>query len=157
MNAFLWNIALALVWATATGRFNLANLSLGYVLGYLVLILAQPLVGRSRYFLKFWQVLGFLVFLIWEVIRANLRVAYDVVTPTYYMQPGVVAIPLDARTDTEITVLANLISLTPGTISLDVSDDRTHLYIHAMFIRDPDALRGEIKRGLERRVLELLR
>jgi multicomponent Na+:H+ antiporter subunit E len=157
VNTFLWNIALAVVWATASGRFTLTNLLLGYGLGYLVLVFTQPLIGPSRYFLKLWQVLGFLMFLFWEVIRANLRVAYDVITPTYYMHPGVVAIPLDARTDTEITVLANLISLTPGTLSLDVSDDRKYLYIHAMFIRDPDALRDEIKRGLERRVLELLR
>ncbi len=157
MTTFVWNIALAIVWATATGRFTLANASLGYVLGYLVLLFAQPVIGRSPYFLKLWQVLSFLAFLAWEVVRANFRVAYDVVTPTWYMRPGVVAIPLDVRTDAEITLLANLISLTPGTLSLDVTEDRKHLYVHAMFIRDPEAFRTEIKHGMERRILELLR
>src|SRR5690606_901199 len=92
-----------------------------------------------------------------EMLLANLRVAYDVITPTYYMRPAVVSIPLDARTDLEITLLAMCITLTPGTLSLDVSTDRRVLYIHAMFAEDPDALRHEIKNGFERRLLELLR
>jgi multicomponent Na+:H+ antiporter subunit E len=79
--------------------------------------------------------------------------------PVSYVCPGVVAIPLDARTDAEITMLANLITLTPGSVSLDISDDRRFLYVHAMYIDggDVEAYRRSIKEGLERRVLELLR
>ena len=73
------------------------------------------------------------------------------------MRPGVVAIPLDAETDAEITLLANLITLTPGTLSLDVSDDRRVLYIHAMYVDDVEELRRSIKDGFEKRVMELLR
>jgi multicomponent Na+:H+ antiporter subunit E len=57
----------------------------------------------------------------------------------------------------EITFLANLITLTPGTLSLDVSDDRSVLYVHGMFVEDPQQMREQIKNGFERRVLELLR
>jgi multicomponent Na+:H+ antiporter subunit E len=76
-----------------------------------------------------------------------------------YVCPGVVAIPLDARTDTEITLLANLITLTPGSVTLDLSEDRSVLYVHAMYIDggDVEAYRRSVKEGLERRVLELLR
>ena len=76
-----------------------------------------------------------------------------------YVCPGVVAIPLDARTDVEIAVLANLITLTPGSVSLDLSEDRRVLYVHAMYIDggDVEAYRRSVKDGLERRVLELLR
>lgn len=79
--------------------------------------------------------------------------------PASYVCPGVIAIPLDARTDAEITLLANLITLTPGSVSLDVSDDRRVLYVHAMYIDggDVEAYRRAVKEGLERRVLELLR
>jgi multicomponent Na+:H+ antiporter subunit E len=75
------------------------------------------------------------------------------------MRPGVIAIPLNARTDVEITLLANLITLTPGTLSLDVSADRSVLYIHVMYIDndDIDAVRRKIKEGFERRILEVLR
>jgi multicomponent Na+:H+ antiporter subunit E len=76
-----------------------------------------------------------------------------------YVCPGVVAIPLDARTDAEIALLANLITLTPGSVTLDVSEDRSVLYVHAMYIDggDVEAYRRSVKEGLERRVLELLR
>jgi len=76
-----------------------------------------------------------------------------------FVCPGVVAIPLDARTDVEIALLANLITLTPGSVTLDLSEDRRVLYVHAMYIDggDVEAYRRAIKEGLERRVLELLR
>ncbi len=81
------------------------------------------------------------------------------IVPRSVVCPGVVAIPLDVRTDAEITLLANLITLTPGSVSLDLSEDRRVLYVHAMYIdgADVEAYRRSIKEGLERRVLELLR
>jgi multicomponent Na+:H+ antiporter subunit E len=73
------------------------------------------------------------------------------------MRPGIVAVPLDAQTDLEITLMANLITLTPGTLSLDVSEDRHTLYVHAMFVDSPESVRDSIKNGFERRLLELIR
>ena len=89
-----------------------------------------------------------------ELVVSNLRVSYDIVTPPWYMKPGVIAMPLKARGDFEIAFVANLISLTPGTLSLDVSDDRRVLYIHAMFLHDEAELRHNLAE-LERRALEL--
>lgn len=159
MSAFLWNLLLAVIWVAWTEQFTLGNLMVGFGLGYLILALAQLGMGKgkSNYVFKVRQVFGFALYFLWELVLANLRVAYDVVTPTHHMRPGVIAIPLDARTDAEITVLANFITLTPGTLSLDVSEDRKVLYIHAMYIHDREALRREIKSGLERRVLEVMR
>jgi len=157
MNYFLLNIGLALVWAALTGIFSPANLLFGFGLGYLTLQLLRRVLGPSAYFGKVQQAFGFALFFLRELIAANLRVAIDVLTPRHHMQPRVLAVPLDARTDAEITLLANLISLTPGTLSLDVSSDRRVLFIHAMYASDAEALRQDIKRGLERRVLELMR
>jgi len=93
-----------------------------------------------------------------ELVLSSLRVAVDVCRPRLDVCPGVVGIPLRATTDAEITVLANLISLTPGTLSLDVSPDRRTLYVHAMDLDGgPDALRKDIGTTLEARVLALLR
>jgi multicomponent Na+:H+ antiporter subunit E len=97
------------------------------------------------------------MFFLRELVTANLRIAFDIATPRLHISPCIVAIPLDVETDTEITLLANLITLTPGTLSMDISDDRKVLYVHAMYVSDPDALRKEIKEGFERRVLEVLR
>jgi multicomponent Na+:H+ antiporter subunit E len=157
MTIFLWNILLAIAWAALTGRLTPANLLIGFGLSYLILLYVQRITGPSNYFVKVRQVIGFVLFFLWELILANLRVAHDVVTPTHHMRPGVIAIPLDAQTDVEITLLANVITLTPGTLSLDVSSDRRVLYIHAMYIDDMETLRASIKDGFERRTLEVLR
>jgi multicomponent Na+:H+ antiporter subunit E len=117
----------------------------------------RPLLGPTQYFRKLPESIRFTFFFLRELIHSNLRVAWDVISPKSRRKPGIVAIPLDARTDIEITFLANLITLTPGTLSLDVSDDRSVLYVHGMFVEDVQLMREQIKNGFERRVLELLR
>jgi multicomponent Na+:H+ antiporter subunit E len=157
MSALVWNLILAFVWVAMTGHLTPVNLFTGFLLGYVVLLFSHRVVARSSYYRKIFDLAGFLLFFLWEMILANLRVAHDVITPTLYTRPGIVAVPLDAHTDDEITLLANVISLTPGTLSLDVSDDRKVLYIHAMFIDDEQKLRDDIKNGFERRLLDVLR
>jgi multicomponent Na+:H+ antiporter subunit E len=157
MNGLLLNLLLAIVWAALTGVFSAANLAFGFALGFLVLFFTRRVCGVPRYVEKVQQVMSLALYFLWELVVANLRVAYDVLTPRQYARPGVVAIPLDARTDTEITLLANLITLTPGTLSIDVSHDRKELYVHALYIDDPDEVRRQIKQGFERRVLEIMR
>ncbi len=157
MNAFVWILLLSILWAAMTEEFTLSNLGIGFVLSYIILYASQHVLGVSGFITKFPRFLAFIPFFAMEFIKANLRVAYDIVTPTYHMRPAIVAIPLEAKTDEEITSLANLISLTPGTLSLDVSTDRKVLYIYTMFIRDRDSFVREIKEGLEKRILEVLR
>lgn len=157
MGAFVWNILLALVWVAATGRFTFANLAAGFVLGFVILFFSRQVVGSPNYFKKIQQVLSLLLYFLWELLKANLRVAYDVLTPSPRMRPGIIAIPLDARRDIEITLLSNLITLTPGTLSLDVSSDCRVLYMHALYIDDVERVRRRVKEGLERRLLEVLR
>lgn len=157
MRAFLWNILLALVWVFAFGDLTLANLAIGLALGYGVLWFSRNLLETQSYCARVPRFLDFTRFFLWELLLANLRVAYDVLTPTHYMRPGIIALPLDAETDMEITMLANLISLTPGTLSLDVSPDRKFLYIHAMYLVDVELEKQKLKQGFERRLLELLR
>lgn len=155
---FLLNVLLALAWVALTGQFTPANLLIGFLLGYGMLWVGQRATQPSGYFGKVRQVLAFIGFFIWELIKANLQVAYYVLLGRHRMRPGIMAVPLDARTDMEITLLATVISLTPGTLSLDVSADRRVLYIHSMMLGDdPDRFRRGIKEGFERRLLEVLR
>jgi multicomponent Na+:H+ antiporter subunit E len=157
VNAVLWNMLLALAWVATTGVFTFNNLGLGFIIGFLVLFFTRRIVGAPKYFLKVRQVIGLILFFLWELVLANIRVAYDVLTPVHFMRPGIIAIPLDARTDAEITILSNLITLTPGTLSLDISADRKVLYMHAMYIDDIESTRRKIKDGFEKRVLEVMR
>jgi multicomponent Na+:H+ antiporter subunit E len=158
MSLFLYNVLISLFWALLTGHVSVGNLAVGFVLGYVALSLLYPATElKTSYFQKTLQLVRFVLIFTKELLLSTWRVAQDVVKPLPMMRPGVVGIPLDAKTDLEITMLANIISLTPGTLSLDVSEDRKTLYIHAMYVVNPDDLRKEIKDGLERRLLELLR
>ena len=157
MNLFVLNILLALAWISLTGQLTPLNFGFGFTLGYLVLWLAERRTPSGLYFKKVPQVIRFILFFSWEVVKSNLRVAYEVLTPGKKMKPGIVAIDLAAKTDLEITIFANLITLTPGTLSLDVSDDRKILYVHAMFIDDVEEFKRNLKQQLEKRLLEVLR
>jgi len=157
MVLLLFNMLLALAWMALTGEFDSANFLVGLVVGYFALWLTQGPRRDSPYFHKVPRVIRFSLFFLWELTKANLRVAYDVLTPRHRMSPGIVAIPLDAKTDVEITLLANLITLTPGTLSIDVSPDRRFLYVHAMYIEDVEHFKRLLKQGLEKRLLEVLR
>ena len=156
MSIFVLNAFLALSWAALVGSFTLPNLLLGYAMGYLALWVARPLFARSTYFERVWRVLRLALLFIYELVVSSLRVVWDVITPTHLARPGIIALPLDARGEGEVLLVANLISLTPGTLSLDLSPDGETLYVHAMFVDDPDALRRELKEGMERHVLEAL-
>lgn len=153
----VWNILLALIWAAATADISLGSLITGYLIGFVVLWFMRPIVGPTNYFRKVWKFVVFMGIFAKEMFMSNMRVAYDVITPAIYMRPGVVAVPLDAKTPVEIAMVANIITLTPGTMSLGVSHDNKVLYVHSMFIGDPDELRREIKEGVERPLLEVMR
>jgi multicomponent Na+:H+ antiporter subunit E len=157
MKPFLWNIALAFVWVTVTSTFTLENLAFGGVMGFVLLLGIRRALGETTYFEKPWVALKFALFMLKEILVCNLRVAMEVLTPQHHMKPAIIAVPLDVTTDAAITLLANMLTLTPGTCSLDVSDDRKTLYVHAMYVDNADELRASIKREYEARVLELLR
>ena len=105
---FLLDVLLALAWVALTGEFTLGNLIIGLVLGYVMLWLMQRTLGPLHYFQLTRRLPAFVLFFVWELILANLQVAYAVLSPRQTLRPGIVAVPLDARTDSEITLLANL-------------------------------------------------
>src|SRR5690606_37948314 len=82
--------------------------------------------SRSSYFEKVWGALGLFVYFAAELVKANITMAYWTLSPIGKLRPAILAVPLEeGMTDAEITILASLITLTPGTLSLDVSTDRT--------------------------------
>lgn len=170
MGFFLRALFLAVVWAALQGSFGIPNLLFGLGLGLVVMWFMQPLyaladprdeetgLGFGRAVLRIGPLLVLVLVFLWELLKSGLRVAYAVLRPTLAIQPGVIAYPLDVRTGREITMLANLISLTPGTLSLEVSDDRRVLYIHALNVESESAesVRDDIKRSLEKHVARAL-
>lgn len=153
----LMNLLLTLIWMALTGKFLFINFVFGFLLSFFILWIMARRQSDKRYFTRLPKMISFIFFFLYELLKANLQVAYDVITPKFFMKPGIVRIPLDAKTDMEITLLANLITLTPGTLSLDVSDDKKVLYVHAMYVKNKDQFISSIKLGFEKRLLEILR
>lgn len=156
MNLFLLNLILALVWGAITASFALANLLFGFALGFVSLWLVRHRFDPHN-FTRPQRVLSLAWLFLMELFLSAFRVARDTISPRLGFRPGIIAVPLDVDREIEIMLLANLISLTPGTLSVDVSSDRSTLYVHAMDVDDPEALRREIKDGFERRIMEALR
>ncbi|MEO0544391.1 MAG: Na+/H+ antiporter subunit E [Pseudomonadota bacterium] len=158
MNLLLANVLLALAWAGVSGSFGLANLLFGFVLGALALSLIREQVGSVGYFSRLRRVASLALLFIYELILSASRVAWMVVNPApMNLKPGIIAYPLKVDRDVEITLLANLITLTPGTLSVDVSADRTQLFIHALDCSDPETIKDDIANGFERKILEAFR
>ncbi len=98
----------------------------------------------------------FAVYFLWELVVANAEVALEVVTPRHRMRPGVIRVPIRVRGDFVVTLFANLISLTPGTLTLEVADDKSALFIHGINVSTPEGFRNRVLR-LEDRFLRALR
>ncbi|GAA4441749.1 Na+/H+ antiporter subunit E [Ravibacter arvi] len=154
---FLLNLMLTFVWVALTGDLSFVNFWFGFALGFFILYIKEKNDGDVKYFVRVPKILGFLLFFIYEMIKANLQVAYDLVTPKFFMQPGIVKYPLSAQNEFEITMLSNIISLTPGTLILDVSADKKVLYIHVMYLKDKEKFIRRTKEKIENRLLEILR
>jgi multicomponent Na+:H+ antiporter subunit E len=149
----LLSLLLALAWAALQGEVTLANLLVGYGVGYVILallgrggVMPRTLAARTA------RAAELASFFAWELVLANVRVASDVLRPRAAIRPAVVAIPLDVTTDGEILLLSMLINITPGSVTIYLSADRRTLYVHVMHMTTPEASRREIKDGFERRV-----
>lgn len=155
MNIFVLNIALAISWAALTGNVTLGGLLVGFAFGSAALYVTKPLFpGSDTYFNRAWRWAKLVFLFLYELVVSSIQVVWDVLTPQHKARPGIIAMPLDAKGEMEVLLVTNLISLTPGTLSLDVTEDCNTLFIHAMFADDPDAIREQMKTGMERWVIE---
>lgn len=152
------NLLLALLWASLIGPFTPTNLALGFVVSYMLLRACVRTRCGSAYSRRALALIFLAVYTIYELIVANVRVAYYTVSRLSALRPCVLAVPIrEGLSDGEITLLSSLITLTPGTLTLDIADDRSALFVHFMHVEDPKAAIAQIRDGFERRVLEVTR
>lgn len=152
---------LTLIFASLQGAYTVPNIVGGALISTaIVWCFRDPHVPSKQVpVIRFYKLVKFMLYYFWEVMISNFRVAKDVLKPKLDVRPAIVAVPLDAKTDTEIAWLAHLISFPPGTVSMDISDDRSCLYIHVLSLPKGGQRQvvREIKDGIERRLLEVLR
>lgn len=154
MSLFFLNLLLAIAWVAITGSASIYNFLFGFVVSGLSLLLIREQIGGAGYLSRCRRILSLFVLFLNELALSAWKVVVIVWRPRMDLKPGIVAFPLKLDRDIEITLLANLITLTPGTLSVDVSDDRRFLYVHALDCSDPEGLKRDIAEGFERKIME---
>lgn len=154
MKLALLIIVIALGWCAATDSFSLGSLVFGGLLATATLYLVRGKVGPGGFWKQALALLALTWLFIKELILSAVRVGILVLRPNLkaHLRPDMIEYPLTVESDAQIALLANLITLTPGTLSVDVSDDRRHLLIHAIDVPDREAVIRDIREGFERAV-----
>ena len=155
MRIFTLHIILSLAWAAIAGNFSILNIFVGFMFGLLAIWLVREQLGAGLYFRKSRKIISLMFLFLYELVLSTIKVAFLVLKPKLDFEPGIIAYPLTVKSDSEITLLANLITLTPGTLSVDVSDDKKTLYVHAIDATDPEAIIADISSGFEQKVIEV--
>lgn len=148
---------LAVAWCAVSGSFSAINFVFGFFIGAVMLSLVYEDLQLARTKVRFFRLLALAWLFLVELIKSGIRVAIIVTRRDMDLKPGMIAYPLADLRDFEITILANLITLTPGTLSVDVSRDRKWLYVHCVDVPDPQAVIDDIKTGFEKKILETFR
>ncbi|MFH1508459.1 MAG: Na+/H+ antiporter subunit E [Candidatus Omnitrophota bacterium] len=131
-----------LIWSFLTWPLDLQHLIIGILVSIFVSFMTGDMFVKRPYLFKhISRYLWFLYYIplfIWECIKANLDVAYRVGHPDLLINPGIVKVKTTLKSDTALTFLANSITLTPGTMSVDIDAENGFLYIHWIDVKDKD-------------------
>lgn len=152
----LINIALAIIWMFLQNNYSLASFFFGYAIGLLLLFILRRFLVFDFYFTRIWAIIKLIFLFLKELVVANIDVIKVVLNPNLgNYSPGIVAVPTNLETKFEITLLASLISLTPGTVSMDFSDDNKIIFIHSIHIQDKEEMIAQIHNTFERAIMEV--
>lgn len=138
-----------LVWLLLNSSISAGNVILGLILAFAIPLLTSLFQQRHPPMVRPDLAMLYIAHLIWDIIKSNLEVLKLVLGPMDHLQPGMIVVPLDIREPLPITMLANTITLTPGTVSAEVSADKQFLYVHCLHLEDEAARIAEIKERYE--------
>ena len=162
-SAFRWllphpflTLILAIVWVLLQNNVTAGMVVFGIILGILIPWVTSAWWPDTPKGFRLGKMVGYSFVVIWDIIIANIQVAWIVLTvPNSKLKPAWIVVPLKLKQPEAITVLAGTITLTPGTVSADLSDEGYSLLVHVLHTDDPDGVRDEIKARYERRLLEI--
>ncbi|TFE03776.1 Na+/H+ antiporter subunit E [Jeotgalibacillus salarius] len=153
----LLNFFLAFLWMFLTGSFSISSFIIGYLLGLLVIYVLRRFFQTRIYILRVWAILKLTLLFTYELIKANIEVLAIVLRPKMDLKPGIFKYDTKLEHGWEVTLLSLLITLTPGTLVVDVSDDNGTLYIHALNAADIKSNISSIREGFEKAIMEVSR
>lgn len=147
-------VALVLVWMAVSGSASGLTVLTGLIVAILTLLLLRHRIGIGPWLGRVGRILVLAGFFLRALAWSALRVGLLTITPGVgrRLRPAIVAIPLTIRSDAQVTLLASLVTLTPGTLSVDVGEGNLVLYVHVLQLENRDALIAEITQGFEARI-----
>jgi multicomponent Na+:H+ antiporter subunit E len=151
----LLNIGLAIIWMLLRNDFSPIEFFIGYVVGIALLYVLRRFLHFDFYFRRVIAIIKLILLFLWELVLANVDMAKIVLSPKLNIEPGIIAIPTKLKTDWEVTLLASLISLTPGTVSMYFSEDGKTIYVHSIHVPDKEAMIKQIRNTFERAIMEV--
>lgn len=157
MTALGLNLLLAVLWVAVSGSATFVNFLFGFAVSAIAIGLIREQAQGVSYLRRVRLILSLTILFFKELALSAWKVAVLVMRRDMDLKPGIFAFPLTVDRDFEITLLANLITLTPGTLSVDVSQDRRFLYVHAIDCSDPQGAKRDIAEGFERKIMEAFR
>ncbi|MCM3161130.1 Na+/H+ antiporter subunit E [Metabacillus litoralis] len=153
----LLNFILGFIWMFLSNDYSSLAFAKGYFFGILILFVLRRFFQHRFYFYNVIAIIRLLYIFLVELVKSNLSVLKVILSPKLNLRPGIFALETELEKEWEITILSNLITLTPGTLVLEVSEDNKTLYIHAMDIDDVEQAKLDIKNTFEKAIKEVSR
>lgn len=153
----LLNFSLALLWMFLSANFSANGFLIGFILGAIALIIMRRFFKSRLYIGRVWAIIALILLFLKELILANIAVLKIVLKPKLDMQPAFFKYETALTEEWELTLLSSLITLTPGTVVVHISDDNKYLYIHAIDAADINETIASIRDSFEKAILEVSR
>ncbi|AIY04932.1 Na(+)/H(+) antiporter subunit E [Planococcus sp. PAMC 21323] len=153
----LLNFFLAFVWMFMTVSFSPSGFAIGFLVGLGIIILMRRFFSYRLYTSRAWAVISLFLLFLKELFKSSMQVLFIVIKPKMNLKPAIFELETELKEDWEITLLSALITLTPGTLVVGISDDQKRLYIHALDFDDIEEAVNSIKDTFERAILEVSR
>lgn len=151
----LLNVFIAFVWMFLSSSMKAQTFIIGYLIGLLIIFIMRRYF-KARFYLGWvWAAIKLIFIFLRELTLSNISVLRIVLRPKMDIEPAIFKYPVDLKSDWEITLLSSLITLTPGTLVVHVSDDQKNLYIHAIDVDDIDEAIDSIKHSFEKAIREV--
>lgn len=152
----LLTLLLTVVWILLQNEFSAGMAVFGLILGIIIPRGTSVWWPDTPRGFKMGRMITYCLLVMWDIIVANIQVAWIVLTRSNAsLRPAWIVVPIELTQPEAITLLAGTITLTPGTVSADMSDGGHSILVHALDTDDPDAVRDDIKNRYERRLKEI--
>lgn len=149
------NIVIAIMWAVLWNSYTGVDFLLGYIVGIFILFVLRRFLHFDFYMRRVFAAFKLIALFIKELIMSNIDVVKVLLSPKFDIEPGIIEVPTQLKSDWELTLLASLISLTPGTLSMDFSEDKKSIFVHSIHVPDKEEMIREIHDTFEKAIMEV--